>query len=126
MTNKQMKLKDVFITNERYMKIETIHSAMVEYYSGEEFLITGRRCINVERRMMFCRIAYETITITTSQIGGYIGKDHATVIHLIRRCKELCDAYSQYRNDYERITARVYEEFELLNFGVLAQKSYEI
>lgn len=136
MKNKQLKIvhmsgglvkgTDILITREQYMKIQTVHAVMVLHF-GEEFLVSGRRYINVERRMMFCRIVYETIAgITLEQIGGYIGRDHATVIHLIRRCKELCDIYSRYRKDYEQITARVSEEFELLDFGVLAQPSYEI
>jgi|GEM_PF-3633306 len=67
--------------------------------------IIGRSRVkkNNEARFFFCLIARELTRITYREIGDYTGRSHCTVIHSIKRAKELIETYPEMKILYKRI-----------------------
>lgn len=55
----------------------------VLYYTGIDVLDKKRARENVNARVIFCKIAREYFYYTYKNIGEFLGKDHATVIHSV-------------------------------------------
>jgi chromosomal replication initiation ATPase DnaA len=55
-------------------------------------------------RQMFCYIASKYTNNTTVQIGKFIGRDHATVIHSKKAFQNLIDTnFGSIANDYKKL-----------------------
>lgn len=68
--------------------------------------ITSKRRLQrlVEVRRMCCYAMRTHTNLTYHEISDFLGgRDHSTLIHAFRSAESYIDAYSDYRNDYERL-----------------------
>lgn len=76
---------DVNFGKERTAYINSMRKTSKEIWNSDD---TSRRDLkNVQSRQMLYYFIYNTLPLSYSEVGGYFDKDHATVIHGIKRFK---------------------------------------
>lgn len=96
--------------------VQKMHLALnvvADYYGLEpERIKTKTRARHIsEKRQMFYYIAYKSWhgnkALTLTEIGGFIGYDHATVLHGIRKISELMNVEKALRREVDEISYRL-------------------
>lgn len=123
-------------------KLELISECVSEYYGVEKEQIRSKSRLRefAVPRHIFCYLARKHTTSTLKQIGGFISRDHASVIHaceaiegqmsvdrrLRERVKEISAEYEVRQNDkYETLSERrdkIREEIESIRNVILSNR----
>lgn len=107
-------------------KLDSVHRAMVCYY-GCDFMTTDRVAVNVGRRQMFVWIARCVFpAVKCIDIAEYMGKDHATISHSMKKVGDLMDVYPRYADELFSMLNYVRLALDDDGLGILAQPGYEI
>ena len=85
--------------------LDEINKAVSDYYLVA-LKKPGRKRENVDARKMFCKIASE-FNFSKTNIGKYLGKNHATVIYSIRTIDEYMGYDANIRIDYRNIKSKL-------------------
>lgn len=99
-------LRDLLAVQERKVTIENIQKTVAEYYKIRVAdLLSKRRSRMITRpRQTAMSLAKELTSHSLPEIGdAFGGRDHTTVIHACKRVKELRDADTRIRDDYENL-----------------------
>lgn len=85
--------------------LDEILSAVSAHYDVPEDDIVGRNRFAelVKPRQMFCYIARKHTNKSLSDIGGHIGRDHATTLYSVRKIKDTIDLYDDVSSDYNKV-----------------------
>lgn len=77
------------------------------YYDVSQDDVIGRNRYGelIKPRQMYCYIARKHTNRSLSDIGGHIGRDHATTLYSVRRIKDTIDLYDDVNSDYNQIMA---------------------
>ncbi|UCC13252.1 MAG: chromosomal replication initiator protein DnaA [Gammaproteobacteria bacterium] len=99
-------LRDLLAVQERKVTIENIQKTVAEYYKIRVAdLLSKRRSRMITRpRQTAMSLAKELTSHSLPEIGdAFGGRDHTTVIHACKRVKELREADTRIREDYENL-----------------------
>jgi chromosomal replication initiator protein len=99
-------LRDLLAVQERKVTIDNIQKTVAEYYKIRVAdLLSKRRSRMITRpRQTAMSLAKELTSHSLPEIGdAFGGRDHTTVIHACKRVKELRDADTRIRDDYENL-----------------------
>ena len=99
-------LKDLLNLQARLVTIENIQKTVADYYKVRMAdLLSQRRSRSVARpRQIAMCLAKELTQHSLPEIGdAFGGRDHTTVMHAVKRIKELQDSESQTREDYSNL-----------------------
>jgi chromosomal replication initiator protein len=99
-------LKDLLTIQAQRVTIENIQRTVAEYYKVRlSDLLSQRRTRMFARpRQMAMALAKELTTHSLPEIGdAFGGRDHTTVLHAVKKIKELCDDDRKVREDYANL-----------------------
>lgn len=99
-------LKDLLALQDRQISLDNIQRTCAEYYKIKlADLMSKRRSRSVARpRQVAMALAKELTSHSLPEIGGsFGGRDHTTVLHACRKIKELREADSDIREDYQNL-----------------------
>jgi chromosomal replication initiator protein len=99
-------LKDLLTIQAQRVTIENIQRTVAEYYKVRlSDLLSQRRTRMFARpRQMAMALAKELTTHSLPEIGdAFGGRDHTTVLHAVKKIKELCDDDRKVRDDYANL-----------------------
>ena len=99
-------LKDLLASHDKTISIDNIQRTVAEYYNIKIADLTSkRRTRSVARpRQMAMSLAKELTNHSYPEIGQQFGgRDHTTVLHAVRKVKELVETTSDFREDYKNL-----------------------
>jgi chromosomal replication initiator protein len=99
-------LKDLLALQDRQISLDNIQRTVAEYYKIKMAdLMSKRRSRSVARpRQVAMALAKELTNHSLPEIGdSFGGRDHTTVLHACRKIKELREADSDIREDYQNL-----------------------
>jgi chromosomal replication initiator protein len=99
-------LKDLLALQDRQISLDNIQRTVAEYYKIKMAdLMSKRRSRSVARpRQVGMALAKELTNHSLPEIGdSFGGRDHTTVLHACRKIKELREADSDIREDYQNL-----------------------
>jgi len=99
-------LKDLLALQDRQISLDNIQRTAAEYYKIKlADLMSKRRSRSVARpRQVAMALAKELTNHSLPEIGdSFGGRDHTTVLHACRKIKELREADSDIREDYQNL-----------------------
>ena len=99
-------LKDLLALQDRQISLDNIQRTCAEYYKIKlADLMSKRRSRSVARpRQVAMALAKELTNHSLPEIGdNFGGRDHTTVLHACRKIKELREADSDIREDYQNL-----------------------
>lgn len=79
-------MKTELIDKRKLNKLQFIESKVLEVTGLDEIRTKSRTHNYVLGRFLFCWFAREYTPYSYADIGAYIGRDHATVLHNVRSC----------------------------------------
>ena len=99
-------LRDLLALQEKLVTIENIQKTVAEYYKiriGD--LLSKRRSRSIARpRQVAMALAMELTSHSLPEIGdAFGGRDHTTVLHAVRRVKELRESERRVTEDYQNL-----------------------
>ncbi|MDR1488179.1 MAG: chromosomal replication initiator protein DnaA [Holosporales bacterium] len=100
-------LKDLLRSNEKFITIEIIQKKVCEYFGVKlsDILSTKRHKNITKTRHVAMYLSKELTTKSLPDIGkSFGGKDHATVIHAVKRVKEMMNEDRVFATDLEILT----------------------
>jgi len=68
--------------------------------TNDEIKSSSRKRKLVDRRMIIAVILYNKCTFSYSELGRFINRDHATIMHYLKKHKDLMATNVDYRNLY--------------------------
>lgn len=99
-------LKDLLALQDKQVSMENIQRTVAEYYKIKVAdLLSKRRNRSVARpRQIAMALAKELTSHSLPEIGdGFGGRDHTTVLHACRKVRELREADTDIRDDYQNL-----------------------
>jgi chromosomal replication initiator protein len=99
-------LKDLLTIQAQRVTIENIQRTVAEYYKVRlaDLLSQRRTRMFARPRQMAMALAKELTTHSLPEIGdAFGGRDHTTVLHAVKKIKELCDDDRKVREDYSNL-----------------------
>lgn len=108
--SKKMTLKQV-ASNEKRKLVEKVNYSNIVKSSIHDFFKidinqkTRKREV-VEARFMFYELCRKN-QMSLAQIGRFVGKDHATVLHGTKRFEILCDVDVEFKNNFQALKSIV-------------------
>ncbi len=108
--SKKMTLKQV-ASNEKRKLVEKVNysnivkSSIYDFFKIDINQKTRKREI-VEARFMFYELCRKN-RMSLAQIGRFVGKDHATVLHGTKRFEILCDVDVEFKNNFQALKSIV-------------------
>jgi hypothetical protein len=116
-------------------KFENLRSIVLAV-TGQDVCKTTRHRSLVDARRIFCHIINEekysaswkyefttatglmtTSYITSTSIGKFLGRDHATVLHMLKTCVQLLETDEDFRSIYNRVYSRFGKDiYKRLNY----------
>jgi len=99
-------LKDLLTLQDKLVTIENIIKTVAEYYKVKvSDLLSQRRSRSVARpRQMAMALSKELTNHSLPEIGdAFGGRDHTTVLHAVRKIKELVDSSVDVAEDYKNL-----------------------
>ena len=96
-------LKDLLTLKARMITAENIQKTVADYYKLRMAdLLSKRRSRSVARpRQLAMALAKELTTLSLPEIGdAFGGRDHTTVMHAVKRIKELRESEPRLQEDY--------------------------
>jgi len=108
----QETLRDLLRAQQQAISISNIQKTVADYYQLRLADLTSkRRTRSLARpRQMAMALAKELTEHSLPEIGdGFGGRDHTTVLHACRKVRELMDADSKLREDWEKLIRKLTE-----------------
>jgi chromosomal replication initiator protein len=108
----QETLRDLLRAQQQAISIGNIQKTVADYYQLRLADLTSkRRTRSLARpRQMAMALAKELTEHSLPEIGdGFGGRDHTTVLHACRKVRELMDADSKLREDWEKLIRKLTE-----------------
>jgi len=99
-------LRDMFATQDKLLTIENIQNEVTKYYKlRNKDLLSAVRSRSIARpRQIAMMLAKELTSHSLPEIGNaFGGRDHTTVLHAIRKIKELREVDAQIAEDYNAL-----------------------
>lgn len=99
-------LRDLLAAHDRAVTLDNIQKTVAEYFNLRITDLTShKRSQSVTRpRQMAMALAKELTQHSLPEIGAaFGGRDHSTVLHAIKRVKELCSEDHQFLTDYQTL-----------------------
>ena len=92
-----------------------IKAAVCEFYHMDASLLEGRQRVQetVLARQVFYFLCYRYTRFSSLQIGRFIGRDHATVLHGLRKIEGLLLTHQLLADDIDLLRLRISEKMLL-------------
>lgn len=106
------------------MKIKEIKE-FVDSYFGIDISSKRRYRYYVDARFMYCKLCYINEFVkehnSLAKIGAFINRDHASVIHAIKKCDELVQYNLEFKRKFDDLT----EKLRVVEFKPVEIKSFK-
>lgn len=105
----QRNLQDLLRDTDRRISVDEIQKTVAEYYNVRvSDLLSKCRAQSITRpRQVAIYLCKELTPKSTPYIGGKFNRDHTTVIHSVRKIKELITSDSELNDDVERLRRKL-------------------
>ena len=90
------------MTNNLKQTLDTIINT-INFVTNADVKSKNRKRQNVDAKYIYYKISRETTSLSTADIGMYVNRDHASVLHGLKKFKDYYKLDQSFRRTYNRI-----------------------